>query len=57
LHLPRPHRYYGPWSFQEALGELRSLFGVHIGQLAVEHGLDLDDQLAVILPPALQDEA
>ena len=33
-----------------ALGELRAVFGIHIGQLAVKYGVDIEDELASILP-------
>lgn len=35
-----------------ALGELRGFFGVHVARLAVQHGLDVEDDLAAILPAA-----
>lgn len=33
-----------------ALGELRAVFGIQIGQLAVKYGIDVEDELASILP-------
>lgn len=36
------------------LGELRAVFGVHIAQLAVKYGIDIEDELASILP--IEDE-
>lgn len=52
---PRP--WYGAqeWTFNQALGELRGVFGIHIAQLSVKFGIDVEDQLAVILPPAVDD--
>ena len=38
------------WIFNQALGELRGVFGLHIAQLAVRYGLDVPDELATILP-------
>jgi hypothetical protein len=38
------------WVFCDALGELRGVFGVHIAQIAARNGLDVEDQLATILP-------
>lgn len=32
------------------LGELRAIFGIHIGQLAVKYGVDVEEELASILP-------
>jgi hypothetical protein len=43
---------YASWVFHDALGQLRGVFGVHIGQLAVRHGIDVEDDLAQILPAA-----
>jgi len=36
--------------FFAALGELRAIFGIHIGQLAVKYGIDLEQELVAILP-------
>jgi len=33
-----------------ALGELRSSFGVHVAFLAVQYGIDVEDELGTILP-------
>ena len=43
----------GPFesSFFTALGELRSAIGVHIAAIAVMHGLDVEANLASVLPP------
>jgi hypothetical protein len=45
-------RFHGPWDAQlfDALGELRGTFGIHVARLAAEHGLDIEDELASILP-------
>lgn len=37
-----------------SLGELRAVFGVYIAQLAVKYGIDVEDELASILP--IEDE-
>ena len=42
-------------AFFAALGELRAVFGIHIAQMCVMYGIDVEDQLEVILPP-LPDE-
>jgi len=34
----------------EALGEMRGVFGVQIGMLALKYGLDVEGDLASILP-------
>ena len=38
------------WVFNQALGELRGVFGVHIAQLAVRYGLDVPEALSSTLP-------
>jgi hypothetical protein len=42
--------HYASWIFNSALGEMRGVFGVHIAKLAAEYGLDIEDDLATILP-------
>ena len=36
--------------FRMALGELRGVFGIHIAQLCVKYGIDVNQELASILP-------
>jgi hypothetical protein len=36
--------------FIDALGELRAVFGVHVAQLSAKFGIDVEDDLASILP-------
>lgn len=38
------------WYFVSAIGELRGLFGVMIGQIAKAYGIDVEDELAQIIP-------
>ncbi|MGH2719710.1 MAG: DUF6650 family protein [Actinomycetota bacterium] len=38
------------WLFNTALGELRYAVGLHVAQLAVKYGVDVEDDLASILP-------
>ncbi|MDD5703516.1 MAG: hypothetical protein PHU23_15885, partial [Dehalococcoidales bacterium] len=45
----RPHHYRDYEAFA-ALGELRTILGIHIAQLAVKYGIDIEDELASILP-------
>lgn len=61
---PRPNyrnvhpRHHGDWGCREdfspgffvALGELRASFGTHIAALACQYGIDVEDDLASILP-------
>jgi len=35
------------WRFNQALGEMRGVFGIHIGRLAVAYGLDVDEAAGV----------
>jgi hypothetical protein len=51
----------GQWAalsgyFNDALGELRAICGVHIGQLSTKFGIDLEDDLATILPALVDDD-
>lgn len=48
-----PIRYrwsLGSWVFLSALGELRGIFGIHVALIAVRNGLDVEADLASILP-------
>jgi hypothetical protein len=52
---PGGRRLHQPWapfeaSFFTALGELRAAIGIHVGAIAVMHGLDVEGELATILP-------
>lgn len=42
--------HYANWEFNSAVGELRGVFGVHLAQIATQYGLDIEDDLASILP-------
>jgi hypothetical protein len=42
--------HYAGWIFYGGLGELRGVFGMHISKIAVQYGLDVEDDLAAILP-------
>jgi hypothetical protein len=49
----RWHGGYGgldDYLLNQALGALRAVFGIHVGQLAVRYGIDVEDRLASILP-------
>lgn len=52
----RPARYFhmngmrGEWMLMSALGEIRGVFGIHVAQIAAEYGLDVEDDLASIMP-------
>ncbi len=38
------------WIFTSAIGELRGTFGIMIGQIAKSYGIDVEDDLAQIIP-------
>lgn len=42
--------HFASWEFNSAVGELRGAFGIHLARVAAEYGLDIEDQLATILP-------
>lgn len=42
--------------FLAHLGRLRTIFGFHIAQLAVIYGIDIEGELAKILPPEYKEE-
>ncbi len=44
--------HFASWKFNGAVGELRGVFGVHLAQIAAQYGLDIEDDLAAILPAA-----
>ena len=41
---------YSAWVFLQALGELRAMVGLHVALIAVRNGLDVENDLATILP-------
>ena len=57
--LADPVRYrwsLGSWTFLAALGDLRTTIGLHVALIAVRNGLDVEDDLAAILPGELDDD-
>jgi hypothetical protein len=48
---------FGDLMLNQSLGELRGVFGIHVAQIAVKYGLDVEDQLASIFPPEPTPEA
>jgi len=46
----RPRFSYRDFEVFASLGELRTIFGIHIAQLAVKYGIDIEQELASILP-------
>jgi hypothetical protein len=47
----------GGWAFNQALGELRGVVGVHLAQISVRHGVDVAEPLSSILPLAAETDA
>jgi hypothetical protein len=55
-----PGHHQAPWdffAFSTALGELRGVFGIHVAQIAVQYGIDVEAELASILPAATDHDA
>lgn len=44
--------HWASWEFNGALGELRGVIGLHLARIAAQYGLDIEDDLARILPGA-----
>jgi hypothetical protein len=49
--------HYAGWIFYSALGEMRGTFGVHLARIATRFQLDVEDELAVILPAKAERES
>lgn len=49
-YLRPPYSNLSSWIFISGLGELRGVFGIHIAQIAVSYGLDIEKELASIIP-------
>jgi len=45
-----PRGYASRHMLENGLGELRGVFGIHVAKLSAEYGLDVEDDLAAILP-------
>ena len=42
--------HWASWEFNGSVGELRGVFGIHIAKIAVAYGIDVEKDLATILP-------
>lgn len=42
--------HYASWEFNQALGEMRGVFGIYIAILSATYGLDVEPGLAKIIP-------
>lgn len=49
-YLRPPFDNISSWIFISGLGELRGVFGIHIAKIAVSYGLDIEKELAAIIP-------
>jgi hypothetical protein len=49
-YLRHPFDNISSWIFITGLGELRGVFGIHIAQMAVSYGIDIEKDLASIIP-------
>ena len=47
--------HYASWVFNGAVGELRGVFGIHVAVIAASHGLDIEGELASIVPASVND--
>lgn len=47
--------HWASWRFLPALGELRGVFGIYIAKIATSYGLDVEKELASILPEVDKD--
>jgi len=50
IHFGADTGHYANWTFNSALGEMRGVFGIHIARLAAAYGVDVENDLAAILP-------
>lgn len=58
--LGRHRSYFGGSAMMvlfSAIGELRGVFGIHLAQLCVRYGIDIDGELGSILPAASDEPA
>lgn len=49
-YLRHPFDNISSWTFISGLGELRGVFGIHIAKMAVSYGIDIEKDLASIIP-------
>lgn len=48
--------HWASWRFHDAIGQLRGVFGIHVAQVAAKYGLDVEDELASILPAGASED-
>jgi hypothetical protein len=49
------HKSYDAWVFYSSLGEMRGIFGFCLPQILLSYGLDIEKDLATILPASYKD--
>ena len=49
------HGSYHSWVFYSSLGEMRGIFGMCLSQILLSYGLDIEKDLATILPASYKD--
>jgi len=42
--------HWASWEFNSAVGELRGVFGIYIAKISVAYGINVEEDLAAILP-------
>lgn len=50
IHFGRQPGHYASWEFNQGLGEMRGVFGIHVARIASQYGIDVENDLAKILP-------
>lgn len=55
-YLDQSHHFPHHLGFMLALGQLRAHIGLQVAFLAIEYGVDLEDEFASIVPPELRGE-
>ena len=48
------HGHWASWTFYSSLGEMRGTFGVHLARIAAQFRIDIEDNLATILPASAE---
>ena len=50
LRFGADHGHFASWEFIGAVGQPRGVFGIHLAQIAAQYGLDIEGELASIIP-------
>ena len=49
--------HFASWTFYSTLGEMRGIFGIHLARIATRFRLDIEDDLASILPTKAESDS